>query len=205
MTTKLTNLELELQVTLDKIQVQYNNNDMCKNQKVFETEFTVLADKFKEVSDNNQTLGKSYAAVTKTLEQNVIKVQESFEKQTDSLVSRIESRERREKNSELRSRNIVIFGIKECDNKEEWIQQVDNIIKECHVDLSLDKSNIYRLGRYDATKHTERPHPLRLSTKSESQMRDLLSRINGLKMLGIFARKDLIRKNRMRIFGSAKS
>jgi len=55
MTTKLTNLELELQVTLDKIQVQYN--DMCKNQKVFETKFAVLADKFKEVSDNNQTLG----------------------------------------------------------------------------------------------------------------------------------------------------
>jgi len=98
---------------------------MCKNQKVFETKFTdkftkftVLADKFKEVSDNNQTLGKSYAAVTKTLEQNVIKVQESFEKQTNSLVSKIESRERREKDSELRSRYIVIFEIKECDNRE---------------------------------------------------------------------------------------
>jgi len=62
------------------------------------------------------------------------------------------------------------------------------------VDLSLDKSNIYRLGRYDATKHTERPRPLRLSTKSESQMWDLLSRINGLKMPGVFARKDLTKK-----------
>jgi len=167
---------------------------MCKNQKVFETKFTVLADKFKEVSDNNQTLGKPYAAVTKTLEQNVIKIQESFEKQTNSLVSKIESREKREKDFELRSRNIVIFGIKECDNREERVQQVDNIIKECHADLSLDKSNIYWLGKYDAAKHTERPRPFRLSTKSESQMWDLRSRINGLKMPGVFARKDLTKK-----------
>jgi len=56
------------------------------------------------------------------LEQNVIKVQESFEKQNNSLVSKLESRERREKDSELRSRNIVTFGIKECGNREEQVQ-----------------------------------------------------------------------------------
>jgi len=71
---------------------------------------------------------------------------------------------------------------------------VDNIINECHADLSLDKSNIYRLGKYDATKHTKRLRPLRLSTKSESQMWDLLIKIIGLKMPGVFARKDLTKK-----------
>lgn len=127
-------------------------------------------------------------------------ISQVFEKVNSSLVTQIEVKGKVEKDSEFRSKNLVLFGITEHENREEWVQQVNRIIGDCHVDLSLDKSNSYRLGRFDSTKHTERPRPLRICTKSEGQMWELLSRINSLKVKGVFARKDLTKEEQEKDF-----
>ena len=196
---KLSGLTLELQKTVDKAKAQFS--EVCRNQDVFKTTLAEVTEtletnrnKFNEMNNQHQTLEKSYADVAKALEQNSLRVQESFARQAGSLVAQLEDKEKQDRDSEFRAKNLILFGIEESDNREEWAQQVDKIIKDCHIDMKVEKNNSYRLGRYDASKHKERPRPLRISTRSENQMFELLSRINGMKLSGIFARKDLSKK-----------
>lgn len=193
---KLGSRVLKLERKVDGIpnEIKKLNNSLGEIQSMFTNIVTPKLNSM-EASYANVVKGlESNADVAKALEQNSIKVQENFAKQTSSLVSQLEIKEKSEKDSEFRAKNLILFGIKESENREDWAQQVDTIIRDCHSDMKVDRYNSYRLGRYDASKHKERPRPLRITTNSESQMFELLSRINGKHLSGIFARKDLSKK-----------
>lgn len=195
---KIKSLEEGLTKVADALSKSYTKLEhelKLKTDSVDSSTRTIL-----ESIDTLKNSGRSYSDVTKAIENSAIKVQEHLEKQTGSLINQIGVKEKMDKDTEFRAKNVVLFGVNEFESREGWTEQVDKIITDCHIDLKLDSRNSYRLGKYDPSKHTERPRPVRICTISETQMWELLSRINQLKLPGIFARRDLSKQEQEQDF-----
>ena len=115
------------------------------------------------------------------------------------MVTKIENDGKKEREIDFRAKNLILSGISEKENRDEWIKQVNQILADCHTDLKTNE-NTHRLGNYDSQKHSARPRPVRLNTKSETQKWELLKRVNGLKIRGVFARLDLSKEDQEKDF-----
>jgi len=101
---------------------------------------------------------------------------------------------------EIRERNMIILGVEEGSTKQDTIEKVQKLMQDCHLTTKVEKENLFRLRKMENVKtndHGEKvPRPLKMCTESKEQKWDILKRINGLKLKGIFAKPDLNKEER---------
>lgn len=145
-------------------------------------------DKIQELVNNSiETkivgLQKTYAEAVSRLESNSTVIANAAK--TSLKRDETESKQNRD-------RNVVIFGITES-NIEGTIESVKSILDECHINTTLDKGTMFRLGRYDENKTDtdSKPRPVKLCTETKHKKWDILKAVNELNKPGVFARLDL--------------
>lgn len=140
----------------------------------------------------------SYANVVKGLESNSTAINVTAQKVTK--LSEIEAQD-------MRDKNLIIFGIREFKTKEETVEELQNLLKDCHLSKCIDQKNMYRLGRpkvtsgADQSQHeNSKPRPIKISTTSKEEKWEIVRRINGLKKGGVFAKLDMTKEERAEDF-----
>lgn len=138
-----------------------------------------------------QAMEKSYATAVKNLERNSTVLAGAAQKS----IKQIEQDQK-----EIRDKNMIIFGVEEGNTKQETIERVQKVMQDCHLTTKVERQNLFRLGKVENIKTTDQgakiPRPLKLCTESREQKWDILKRINGLKIKGIFAKPDLNKEER---------
>ena len=79
-----------------------------------------------------------------------------------------------------------------------WLTQFRQYLKT-HISYTLNKQNIYRLGRIDNAEQpleNQKIGPLRICTNSKDEKWEIVKRIDGLKKLGVFAKTDMNEEER---------
>ena len=137
---------------------------------------------------------KSYAeALTLKLDeaaqQNKV-MQQQVSKQIQNIKSDIQT--------ENRSRNLIIFGLREAeqDGKNQVVESVTTVMKECGYNASSAVGQVTRLG----ARKDGKARPIKVSMSSEADKWELLRRINSVKPDGIFARLDLTKEEQLQDF-----
>lgn len=72
-----------------------------------------------------------------------------------------------------RRRNVVLFGVKDSDNKDTDRRTVSQILDVVVPGVAVETAQMFRLGRYNKDK--ESPRPIKLILKSEHQAEDILT------------------------------
>ena len=115
-------------------------------------------------------ISQSYADVVRVVSENSEQLRDNIDKQACSIVQKIESDNRKERENEARSKNVILFGVEEASDRADWTRKIEDLLSECHVNLPLTETNVFRLGRYEKDKGTSRaPRPVKLCTSSEAQ------------------------------------
>jgi len=144
-----------------------------------------------ELGPKFEAMQKTYAMAVKDLERNSTVLASAAQKS-------IKQTEQDQK--EIRERNMIIFGVEEGSTKQDTIEKVQKLMQDCHLTTKVGKENLFRLGKMENVKtndHGEKvPRPLKMCTESKEQKWDILKRINGLKLKGIFAKPDLNKEER---------
>jgi hypothetical protein len=93
--------------------------------------------------------------------------------------------------SEVRAKNLIIFGLEEKETTlDDTADSLGETLKNCGLACDNLGSSISRLG----PKKEGKTRPVRLRLSSESQKWEFLRRINGKRLQGVFARLDLNRE-----------
>jgi hypothetical protein len=162
--------------TLDKriraVEIKFDNFT-----KVQDSETRTYADVVNKIDSSVQTNKTLQEQISKQI--SVLKTeQEQVIKQVSSLKSNLQA--------DNRSKNVVIFGVPESTEKS-LVDSVIDLMKDCSMNISIEKSSCFRLGQ----KTSPKSRPVKLILSSEAEKWEVLRRINSIKPLGIFARKDL--------------
>lgn len=117
----------------------------------------------------------------------------------ESQVKTLKAELNKDKEKDFRSKNVILFGIKEDENTtfDQTIDQIQSVLSDCHLPpIELPKQNVHRLGPRTPSKN----RPIRIKLSSDTQKWEYLRRINQNRSKGIFARLDLNKEEQERDF-----
>lgn len=186
----------KLETSIEK-QIGLNSNEesisrgletrLIAMDKNVETHMKVI----KQTLTESQTLERSYASVLKDLGKNSSVL-------VTAATNNIKQNEREQK--ETRDKNLIIFGVKECETKQETVEKVQQLLEDCHLPNKITQTDIHRLGHVNNIKVDSQgdkiPRPIKLITESKGVKWEILKRINHLKKQGIFTKPDLNKTER---------
>ena len=122
----------------------------------------------------------------------------SIRNQCDQIIKKQNDLDKEKQEQELRARNIVIFGIEETPDIDETVEKLNKVIKdECHMQVSLNKTTVqnHRLGQKSG-----KNRPVKVQLSDEKEKWEMLKRLNGLNLRGVFGRLDMNRDERKQDF-----
>lgn len=178
--------------TVSKPSVKWHCHSCCDVLGSFDHRLSSLEkrldEQFTSQSKHIESFKQSWADVALKLDSN----KSFFEKQVTTIKTDIKTNIEKEKSREFRSKNVILFGIKEDENTkfDDMVDEVQSILGKCHLPpIEQPRENVYRLG----SRSPDKNRPIRLRLSSESQKWDYLRRINQNRIPGVFARLDLDR------------
>lgn len=189
--------------TLQKIGVHWYC-DSCDNPLVkidgrvnkIEQELTSIRESFNKAVEQQQTfIDKSYASVVSKIQERSDEIQGSISKQCETIISKQVEIDKEKDEKFFRSKNLVVFGIKETDDTVETVELIKKIADEVSLPLQLSIKNVHRIGRKGDTGQTK-IRPIRVLLDSEQKKWEALKRFNALRKPGVFARLDLSKEER---------
>ena len=149
---------------------------------------TTTKEKVPSDPTNPPPLSNDWASVVRTLakvESAVSSLQES------SPPPRVTSEEG---DLTMRQRNVVIFGIPEDDGLDpsKDAETLEGTLRgTMALNITVEAKDVARIGIIKVD--SKYPRPIRLVTPSVDRKWDILKRVNGMKVRGVFARPDLNR------------
>lgn len=151
----------------------------------------VSAPESKGLEPRLEAMEKSYAAAVKNLEVHSTIIASAVEK------TRIQTEQDQKV---TRDKNLIIFGVSENATKQETLDKVQQLVKNCHLSMEIKMQDMHRLGKFENIKTDKNglkiPRPIKLCIDSKERKWDILKRINALRVKGIFAKPDLTHEER---------
>lgn len=171
--------------------IQSLSSTVSENMISFRADLDKVLERFdshsKEFNREGSEISQSYAEIAKKLEESSQNFSQNMKSQTSTIIEQLHDKSKAERSSEMRAKNVVIFGFEEMENRDDALVKVNNLLYECYLDFEATPSNTYRLGKVIPG----RARPIRICTGSEFEKWEMLKRINGLHHPQVFARLDL--------------